>query len=58
MQRDSPEDNIQVSTPKGDRKRQLVDRRPSIDRLSIIPKFEKSFMEDDEDNEDFEVINV
>lgn len=27
----------------------------SIDRLSIIPKFEKSFVEDAEDSDDFEV---
>lgn len=47
----SAEDNIQISTPKGNQERQLTVRQ-SIDRLSIIPKIDKSFVEE---NEEFEV---
>ena len=45
---------IQVSTPKGQKKRCRVSVA-GADRLSIIPKFDKSFTMTDEDDEDFEV---
>ena len=44
-----------MSTPKGGEGQKWVTNRHSIDRLSIIPKFERSFVED---SDDFEVSPV
>ncbi len=49
----NPPASVQISTPKAEYSGR---NRLSIDRLSIIPKFEKSFIaEDSGDTEDFEV---
>lgn len=51
MERDCSK-NIQISTPKGNQPRSIASDSLGVDRLSIIPKFNKSFAED---SEDFEV---
>lgn len=42
---------VQISTPKADHSR-CTDRLSIVDRLSIIPKLDRSFVND---SEDFEV---